>query len=161
MRPRTWMTSCPEALRILEFEKKKTTVSWDLNSERQSWDSSLEARPVGVTKCVTRLLKRLCLSLLMSKNIKLKKVLKSFVPEPEIRQCFKCFRIPISLRTFVNVFRIRMNMSISRVRILVLSWIFWWTEMLHKIIWCRGPRHAVHGMISNLGARDQGNGQET
>ena len=35
------MTSCPEALRILEFEKKKT-VNWDLNSERESWDSSLE-----------------------------------------------------------------------------------------------------------------------
>ena len=51
------MTSCPEALRIFEVDKKKT-VSWDLNSERESWNSSLEegsrifghaeARPVGV-----------------------------------------------------------------------------------------------------------------
>ena len=41
MGPRTWMTSCPEALGILEFEKKKT-VSWDLNSERVSWDLGLD-----------------------------------------------------------------------------------------------------------------------
>ena len=35
------MTSCPEAgLRILRSEKK--AVSWDLNSERKSLDSSLE-----------------------------------------------------------------------------------------------------------------------
>ena len=39
------MMSFPEALWILEFEKK--TVSWDLNSERKSRLSELaEARPV-------------------------------------------------------------------------------------------------------------------
>ena len=103
MRPGTWLTSCPEALRIWEFEKKKT-VSWDLKSERVSWDSSLEESSrflvsprrdhLGSTKCAARLLKKLCvcvclslslslsLSLLMSKNLKLKKVVKSFVPEP-------------------------------------------------------------------------------
>ena len=40
--PGTWMTSCPEALRILGMGKKTTTVTWDLNSERGSWDFSLE-----------------------------------------------------------------------------------------------------------------------
>ena len=37
---------------------------------------------LGSTKCTARLLKKMCLSLLMSKNLKLKKVNKSFVPEP-------------------------------------------------------------------------------
>ena len=57
--------------RILEFEKN-------------SWDSSLEegSRFLGSTKCAARFLKKLCLSLLISKNLKLKKVNKSFVPEP-------------------------------------------------------------------------------
>ena len=74
---------------------KKKTVSWDLNSEQQSWDSSLveggqflvspRRDQLGTTKCAARLLKKLCLSLLMSKNLKLKKVIKSFVPEPILR----------------------------------------------------------------------------
>ena len=124
MWPGTWMTSCPEALRILEFEKKHNKLrfelgqresifgarwgetswglrdaralveseSWDLNSERVNWDSSLEEGSrflvspwrdqLESTKCAVRFLKKLCLSLLMSKNLKLKKVIKSFVPEP-------------------------------------------------------------------------------
>ena len=90
------MTSCPEAQTILEFEKKP--VSLDLNSERVSWDSSLEegSRFLGSTKCAARLLsqwvegwrctnsqhrKKLCPSLLMSKNLKIIKEIKSFVPE--------------------------------------------------------------------------------
>ena len=46
----------------------------------------------------------------MSNNLKLKKVIKSFVPEP----ISSVFRIPV----FVNVFRIRMKMSISHIHIL-------------------------------------------
>ena len=81
---------------------KKKKISWDLNSEPESWDSSLEkgsrflvsARrdQLGSTKCAARDGVRwksqhrkklcVCLSLLMSKNLKLKKVIKSFVPEP-------------------------------------------------------------------------------
>ena len=94
------MTSCPEALKILEFEKKN---SWDLNSERESWDLGLdeasrfselaEARPVvcgggaarGGLRWKSRHRNKLCLSLLMSKNHRLKKVIKSFVPEPKKR----------------------------------------------------------------------------
>ena len=94
MGPGTWMTSSLEALKILEFEKK--TVSWDLNSERESWDSCLEEGSwflvsprrdqLESMKCATCLLKKLCLSLLMLKNLKLKKANKSFVPEPIL--CF-------------------------------------------------------------------------
>ena len=44
--------------------------------------------------------KKLCLSLLMSENLKLKKVNKSFVPEPkESRQVFRVFQIPICVWT--------------------------------------------------------------
>ena len=84
------MKSCPEALRILEFE-----LSWDLNSKRGSWFSELaEARPVvcggGAARSGVRWKiqhrRKLCLSLLMSKNLKLKKVIKSFVPE--LISCF-------------------------------------------------------------------------
>ena len=32
--------------------------------------------------------------------------------------------------------------------------------MLHEYIWCLRPVHANHGMVSNLGPYDQGNGQE-
>ena len=75
------MASCLEALRIWEFEKK--TVSRDSSLEEVS-------RFLGSTKCVARggvwwksqHRKKLCLSLLMSKNLKLKKVIKSYVPEP-------------------------------------------------------------------------------
>ena len=66
------MTSCPEELRILEFEKKVS--SRFLVSPRQD--------QLGSTKCAARLLKKLCISLFMSKNLKLKKVIKSVVPEP-------------------------------------------------------------------------------
>ena len=95
--------------------KKKKTVSWDLNSERVSWDSSLEEGSqflvlprrdqLESTKCAVRLLKKLCLSLLMSKNLKLKKVNKSFIPEPkESRQVFRVFFGFFCLWTFVKVF---------------------------------------------------------
>ena len=64
----------------------------DLKKKAVSWDSSLEEGSrflvsprrdqLGSTKCAVRLLKKLCLSLLRSKNLKLKKVNKYFVPEP-------------------------------------------------------------------------------
>ena len=73
------MKSCLEALRILELKKKKT-VSWDKNSERESWDSSVEeGRPVGVYEmCRVFVEEIVSLSLLMSKNLKLKTVNKSW-----------------------------------------------------------------------------------
>ena len=103
--PGTWMTSCPEAE---DYGIWKKTVSWDLNSERVSWDSSLEEGSrflvsprrdqLGSTKHAARLLKKLHLSLLMSKNLKLKKVIKSFVPEPF--SCFSDFYVYEHLWTF-------------------------------------------------------------
>ena len=90
-----------------KLEKKKT-VSWDLNSERNSWDSSLKEGsrflvspkrdPFGSTKSAARLLKKLCLSLFMSINLKLKKVNKSFVPEPIL--CFS------DSYMFINIMKI-------------------------------------------------------
>ena len=57
----------------------------DLKEKSVSWDSSLAEVSrflLGSTKCAVRLLKKFCLCLLMTKNLKLKKVNKSFVPEP-------------------------------------------------------------------------------
>ena len=76
-----------DGLRILEFEKK--TVSWDLGlDEARRFSELAETRPVvcgggrtwwGRWKSQHR--KKLCLSLLMSKKLKIKKVIKSFVHE--------------------------------------------------------------------------------
>ena len=69
------MTSCPEATSWGFGDLKKKAVSWDSSLEEEGWF-------LGSTKCAARLLEKLCLSILMSKNVKLKKVNKSFVPEP-------------------------------------------------------------------------------
>ena len=74
-------------LRILEFEKNR---SWDLGLNEASRFSELaEARPVVCSRVPHVVgsdgkdrIERNCLSLFMSKNFKLKKVIKSFVPEP-------------------------------------------------------------------------------
>ena len=78
---------CRHARKSWGFGNLKKENSWDLNSERESWDSSLEECSLflGSTKCAARLLKKLCFSLLMSKNLKLKMVNKSFVSEPKKR----------------------------------------------------------------------------
>ena len=65
-------------------------------------------------------LKRLCLSLLMSKNQN-SKVIKSFVPELRSRKCFSCFEIPMFYVIYVwNIlctFRIFMYMAmVQQVR---------------------------------------------
>ena len=57
----------------------------------------------------------------MSINLKLKKVNKSFVHEL-ISIVFGFLYAYEDSMNIVNVFRIRMNMSISRIHILVLSW---------------------------------------
>ena len=68
---------------------------WDLNSEQERRFLVWPRRDqLGSMKCAARLLKKLCLSLLMSKYLKLKKVIKSFVPEP-----ISCFLIPICVWT--------------------------------------------------------------
>ena len=83
---------------------------------RRGQTSSLQRRPhvVGVWwKSQHR--KKLCLSLLMSKNLKLKKVIKCFVPEPkESRQVFRVFRIPIRVW---SIWTFNEHMYISRTRI--------------------------------------------
>ena len=71
-----------------------------------SWFSELaEARPVWVYGIPACWLKKLCLSILMSENLKLKKVNKSFVPEQkECRQVFRVFSDSYTRVDIVNVF---------------------------------------------------------
>ena len=81
-----------DGLRILEFEKKKKQlVSWDSTLEEESWFSGARRGQTsslrwgtarGGVRWKSQLSKKLCLSLLMSENLKLKKVNKSFGPEP-------------------------------------------------------------------------------
>ena len=89
MGPGMWMTSCQEALRIWGIWKK--SVSWDSSLEEGSrFLVSPRRDQLGSTKCAARgglrwksqHSKKLYFSLLMLKNLKLKKVIKSFVPEP-------------------------------------------------------------------------------
>ena len=94
-----------DGLRIYGFKKK--TVSWDSTLE-EGWRFLIWAWPdqFGSTGCLRWLSqwveswqstnsqhsKKLCLSLLLSGNLKLKKVNESFVPGPkESRQCFGFF----------------------------------------------------------------------
>ena len=98
-----------DGLRILEFEKK--TFSWDLTLEEESEFSELtEARPV-VCGWVPHVVgsdgewqhsKKLYLSLLMSENLKLKKVNKSFVPEPKesCQSVLSVSRIPMHMKCY-------------------------------------------------------------
>ena len=117
-----------DELRILGFEKKG--VSWDLDLDGVSWFSELtEVRPVWVYGMPVLWLsqwvvswrcpnsqhgKKLCLSLLMSENFKLKKVNKWFVPEP-----ISCFSDSY------------MRMNIMNVLCMWISWSYFWTNILH------------------------------
>ena len=116
--------------RILEFEKK--TVSWDLGSDEASRFSELaEARPVvcgGVPHVVgvkwkSQHRKKLCLSLLMLENLKLKKVNKSFIPEPKKRI--------VSVSCFSNSFVYEHLWMFS-----VSVWICLFQVILYWIFWC-------------------------
>ena len=52
------------------------------------------ARVGGGTDGKARI-ERMCISLLMSKNLLTQKVIKSFVPELRSHKCFSCFEIPM------------------------------------------------------------------
>ena len=78
MWPGTWMTLCPKAMGW-GFWNLKKTVSWDSTLEEGSWFSGVRW---GETSSLRRdgevSIVRNCLSLFMSKNLKLKKVIKKF-----------------------------------------------------------------------------------
>ena len=88
------MASCPEAMRILEFEKKKKkTVEIWAWTKQVDFRSSPKPDQLFAAGCRTWwwsdgkvIIERKCVSLSLSphveKNLKLKKVIKSFVPEP-------------------------------------------------------------------------------
>ena len=119
--------------RAEDFGIWKKADSWDLNSERVSWDLGLNeasrfselaaARPVvcsggtarGGVRWKSQHRKKLCLSLLMSKNLKLKKVNKSFVPKP-----ISCFSDSY------------MRMNIMNVLCMWISWSYFWTWICYK-----------------------------
>ena len=96
------MTSCPEAMGW-GFGNLKKTVSWNLSLDEASRFSELaEARPV-VCGAVSHVvgsdgkvrIERNCVSLsvLMSKNLKLKKVNKSFVLEQKKKRAVSVSRV--------------------------------------------------------------------
>ena len=148
-----WMTSCPEAM---------GWGFWDLKKKKVSWDSTLEegrrfliwARPdqFGSTGCprvgwVSELrtddgqtvsIERLCLSLLMSENLKLKKVKKK-VSYLKLKSV-SCFRIPIRVYTLWTFYaceylgRICGRVSCFRIPICVWTlWTFYAFEYLGRI----------------------------
>ena len=81
-----------DELKILGFEKKTACGDWSLE-EGSRFLVSPRRDQLGVYEmCRAFVQEIVCLSLLMSKNLKLKKVNKSFVPEPkESRQVFRVF----------------------------------------------------------------------
>ena len=122
MKPETWMKSSPEAMGwgFLELEKN----SWDSTLEEGSWfsgarrgqTSSLRRGAArGRVRWKSQHSKKLCLSLLVSKNLEIKKVNKSFVPEQkESSQCFVYFGIPYVYFTYSYLGRIFVPTYIKR-----------------------------------------------
>ena len=118
------------------FGSRLGETSWGLLDARAlvesvSWDSSLwegsrflvllRRDQLGSTKCAARLLKELCLSLLRSKNLKLRKVIKSFVPEPI--SCFSGFPVYIShIRVLVVFLDLNVTLEQCPTCLVCLIW---------------------------------------
>ena len=124
--------------RAEDFGIWKKQFSWDLCLDEESRFSELaEARPVvcgggasrgGVQTEKSARKEIVSLSLLMSKNLKLKKVIKSFVPEP-----ISCFSNSYMFMNIVNVFRIGMNTC--TFHILISCYVASLMEPLHQIVY--------------------------
>ena len=100
----TWMTSCLETVGWEFWNlKKRTELKFDFRGRKLIFQSS--PRPRGGVRWKSQHRKKLCLSLLMSKNLKLKEVIKSFRAEPKQRvgSVSSVFGF-LCLWTFVNVF---------------------------------------------------------
>ena len=104
-----------------DFEIWKKAVSWDSTLEEGRRFSELaEARPVEVYEMCRAFVEEIVsLSLLMSKNLKLKKVDKSFVPEP-----ISCFS---DSYTRMNIF-LRIHVLVVFLNIFGLLWICYITS---------------------------------
>ena len=111
-------------------KKQQKKNSWDSSLEEVSLLSELaDARPVvcggGRTWWVSDVkvsIERNCASLLMSKNLKLKKVIKSFVPEPI--SCF--FGFPM----YISRVRIYLDVNILQISLLLFYFTFNITSFL-------------------------------
>ena len=130
-----WMTSCLEATGWGFWDLKKKGVSWDSTLKEGSWfsgarrgqTSSLQRGATrGGIRWKSQHRKKLCLSLLVSKNLKLKKVIKSFVPEP--RKSSSVSSVFGFLYAYEHYERC-IHMYITRIRILV---VFLDVDMLHS-----------------------------
>ena len=97
----TWLTSFPEAMGWEFWNLKKTSElrfgrgrSKSIFGARRGQTSSLRwGAARGRLRWKSQGRKKLCLSLLVSKNLKLKTVIKSFIPEP----ISSVFRIPMNM----------------------------------------------------------------
>ena len=114
----------------------KKAVNWDLGLDGASWLSELvEARQFWVYGIPARWLsqwveswwctnsqysKKLCLSLMMTEILKLKKVNKNFVPERRKSSVFHVFFGFLCVWTFYEHYERWMYMYITRLRILVV-----------------------------------------
>ena len=111
----TGMTSCPEATSwgFWDLKKKKAELRFRLEECSRFLDQ------LEFTKCAARggvgwkskHRRELCLSVLMSKNFKLKKVNKSLVPEPIL--CISGFPMYIS-RIHISVVFFDVDMLITK-----------------------------------------------
>ena len=91
------MTSCPEAMGWGFWNLKKNRIeiwAWTKQADFRSSPKPDQSFAPGAARdglrWKSRHRKKFCLPLLMLKNLKLKKVVKSFVPEPKKKSC-KCF----------------------------------------------------------------------
>ena len=111
--PGTWMTSCPEAMGwgFGNLKKKNSSLRFDargrkliFGARRGQTCSLRRGAACGGVRWKSQHSKKLCLSLLMSKNFKLKKIIKSFIPEPKKRvvsiSCFSDSYVYEHLWTF-------------------------------------------------------------
>ena len=97
--------------------------------ERSRFLVGLRRDQLGSTKYGARLLKKSCLSPLISKNLKLKKVNKNSVPEP----ISSVFRFLYALWTFVNVFCMNILCLFHVFISCSISWIHYICYILFKI----------------------------
>ena len=94
LRGREWRHARKRWAEDLGIWKKNSELRFGRGRNNSIFGARRGQTSWGSTKCAAHLLKKLCLYFTMSKNLKHKKVIKSFVAEP-----ISCFRIPM----FMNI----------------------------------------------------------
>ena len=131
-----WMTSCPEAMGWDSkwFWKKSSELRFELGRRKlifRTWARPMQFVDCGACMCIgwvselkaddgrTVSIEKLCLSLLVSKNLNLKKVTKVSYLNQESRQCFACFSDSYAYEHFMNI----MNVLYIRMFNIFTFWI--------------------------------------